>query len=188
MSAPALDPVFKKKLKEVSAELDCRWSFEMCRWVIWYNNPYNGKSYKIHEVKNPDYSYKIPDDREINMLKVADMSAKVDDVGYILSKQFQRQKEEKAKARAEQMEKAKWRAKERLSLWRGAFANAERGIFTEAQLGKKPIYSLPGIPLISKEKQTSKAILDKLGRPQLTGQVHDIKTERGAAPLILNPY
>lgn len=186
MSAPNLDAGFKTKLREVCPELECRWSFLQCRWVIWYNNPYNGRSYRIHEVKNPDGTFKNPDQREIDMLRVADMSTKIEDIGYQMSKHFARLKEEKQKRIAKQKEEVRKRAKDRMGKWREVIKNAEKGIFYNWQLGNKTIYSLPSFAL-SSEQRTTKQLLNKFGKPYLTGGVTEISSSKQADSLIINP-
>ena len=186
MSAPSLDPTFKIRLKEVCAELDCRWSFELERWVVYYNNPYNGQTYRVHEVKNPDGSFKNPDQREIDMLRVADMSTKVDDIGYMMSKHFQEMKRQKEIQRQKNREEIRKRAKDRVSKWKKVLDNAERGIFYERQLDNRPIYSIPS-NVLSTGKQKNLQLLRKLGNPHLTGQVHDVQCDATAGPVIINP-
>lgn len=184
--APTLDPTFKSGLKAICAELDCRWSFELERWVIYYNNPYNGQTYRVHEVKTPTGEFKNPDQRELDMLRVADMSTKVEDVGYMMSKHYRELQRQKEIRKQKQREDIKKRAKDKASQWKRVAENAERGIYYDWQLGNKTIYSLPTFAM-SDDKRNNMQLLKKLGKPHLTGQVHNVQTEAASGPLIINP-
>lgn len=185
--APTLDKRFKEDLKLVCPELECRWEDKLERWVIYYNNPHVGKSYRIHEIKNPDGSYRAPDQRDTDMLRRCDMSTKVDSVSYLISKHYENVKREKAIARQKNREELRKKAQDKKGLWLAAANNASRGIFQNWQLGNKTVYSLPTMSLDS-AKRNNLRLLKELGRPHLTGVATEITAKPQAQSLIIKPY
>lgn len=156
---------FLRKLGEISSRLSVVWTPELERWVVWYKDP-DGGEHRITECKNEDGSYRPLDDRLINLLKMSDMSSKIAHSSYFLDKQFENAKIEKEKQKRKHREEALLRSKDKKSLWKKAIANAERGIYTDRQLGRQVIYSIPS------SLQTNSILLKKLGRPHLTGTPH----------------
>ena len=157
------DPNFVRRLKEISSALSVVWTPVLERWVIWYQSS-DGANHRIHEVKNPDGSFRPLDERTLTMLTRCDMG-RVKDPKYEQSKQFQRMKEAKAAYRREQHDNAQQRKKAIPdSKWNAALDNANRGIFNERQLDRK-IISFPNI------FGSTRKLLNKLGKPHLTGEI-----------------
>lgn len=157
------DSTFVRELKEISPDLSVVWTPVLNRWVIWYQSS-DGTKHRIHEVKNPDGSFRPLDNRTLTMLKRCDMS-RVKDPRYEQSKQFQRMKEAKAAYRRQQHDNAQERKKEiSEKKWGAALDNARRGIFNEHQLDRK-IISMPNI------FGSTRALLKKFGKPHLTGEI-----------------
>ena len=162
------DRDFVKKLKVISSQLEVEWSASIERWVIWYYGA-DGGWYRIHEVKNPDGSFRPLDDRVLTMLRRCDMSSKIKDPAYLISKQLRQAKEEVLQEKQRGRDAALQRSKQAGSKWTAAIANAEKGIFTDRQLGRQAIYSF------SKDlRKVNAGLLRKLGKPQLTGNVVSI--------------
>lgn len=163
---PSIDLNFVKQLKQITPKLSMSWDVDLERWVIYYTND-EGATFKIHEIKNSDGSYRHPDNRVLEMLRRCDMSTKIDDPKYIFSEQLRKSKEYKQQQIEKHKEQAREKSREMKPKWIQALGNANRGIFNDKQLGRKTIYSF---------SKTSNDILKKLGKPHLTG-----------APLIFNP-
>lgn len=157
------DKIFVRKLKEIDHKLEVVWETPLNLWVIYYKNA-AGEKHRITEVKNADDSYRPLDDRTINMLKRCDMSRTMTDPGYLVGEQLRKAKEYKAQEiRKYRIEKQR-QSQDKLSKWKKALDNAEKGIFNPKQLGRQIIYSIPTQPLL-----TSGKLLKKLGLPHLTG-------------------
>lgn len=165
------DRGFVKKLKEISPQLEVEWAQILERWVIWYTGS-DGRRWRIHEVKNPNGSFRPLDERVLEMLRRADMSTKVEDPNYLVSEQLQNAKREKAKAILKYREEAMERSLDMQSKWNKAIDNAVyKNIFNDSQLDNRTIYSFG-----SDTTFNPKSILAQLGTPQLTG-----------APVLINP-
>lgn len=155
---------FLKKLHAISPNLDVEWTPDLDRWVVWYKDPDGGR-HRITECKNEDGSFRPLDDRLINLLKMSDMSAKVNHVSYYLDKQFENAKKERQRQRQKNREEAVLKSRDKSLLWKKAIGNAEKGIFNDRQLGRQIIYNFPTL-------QNNLKLLKKFGKPYLTGSPH----------------
>jgi len=136
------DKNFVKQLHVISKDLSVKWERTLERWVIDYKNP-SGQIIRILEVKNPDSSYRPLDERTLEVLRLSDMSAKVKDIKYLISEQYQKAKYYKELARKKNREKALERSREiSQKKWNDAIDNAEKGIWSTKNLDKR-VFSIP---------------------------------------------
>ena len=160
MNAPHVSDSFYEDLKGIASELSLEWAPEIERWVVWYTAP-NGKKHRIHEVKNPDGTYRHPDNRVLEMLRRCDMSRRVEDPEYILSEQFKRMKRNKEIAKQKQREEIRYRAQQEAPMWaKAADLAATKGIYKDSQLDKRVMVTVPS---------ATKQLINKLGAPNLPG-------------------
>ena len=162
------DKNFVADLKKISDRLTVRWGEVIGRWVIWYKSP-DGNEYKVHEVKNEDGSYRVLDNRVLDMLKRCDMSRYVNDPSYIFSEQFRKSKEEKEKWKQKRKEEVAYRSRQLKSKWDRAIDNAlYKNIVSDKQIWTPKIFSFAS--------RSNGILLKKLGKPFITGR-----------PSIINP-
>lgn len=165
---------FLAELKKISPDLEVVFETAVERWVIYYNNVYNGRRYRVHEVKEVDGSYRPLDQRTIDIMRMADMSTKIEDPAYIFSKQYREREYWKKKQIEKHRDDQRARARDMRSKWNAALDNAEKGIFSDHQLQQKKIYSW--LHNFMKIPKATRQLVMKFGKPHLTGK-----------PTLINP-
>lgn len=156
------EPSFTKALKSIASGLEVIWNSSIERWIVWYRGS-DGRYWRIHEVKNPDGSYRPLDERLLTMLRRCDMSTKVEDPKYLISEQLRKSKEFKDKAIRDHKDDMIRKSREMKSKWDKAIENAERGIFYDHQFDNKKIQ-------VSVPRSADRRLMEKLGVPNLQGQ------------------
>lgn len=153
-----------RKLKEISQHLSVEWNRALALWVIWYQNPEDGRKYRIYEVKNEDDSYRPLDDRTIHLLRQSDTHRMDEDPIRRVDRMLEAAKMARSKAIHKIREEKKYRARQQASQWLKAAENFYyNGVFSPNQTQEKKIISIGSNPSVNQQ------LIQKLGAPHLPG-------------------